>query len=603
MARQRGSLELPGNLEPQSNQPLDARELVKTKADLTNASNFPYSWVGMQVFVEAETKWYYLKAKPLTNVANWAEIGSGGGGTDDYDLLSNKPAIDGVELDKDSTAAGLNLATQDDIDALEGKFFIAEYGVTTAQEIIAFLDSAESKAPMLVKRGADYYTVITTFKQAENKAIIRTFATISGNFYIFTYTITDGTWANANYGVQKMLVSGTDIKTLNGESLLGAGDIDLPPYDDTALVDRITTAETDIGNIQTDLGNVYTKTETDAKIDEKLADYDHLDYKKADSPPTATEVVIGGQTVPVVEGTRYLVPVTGENRMEEYVVLDGEVWDLGPAAGSGVAQTETAITVSNPIGRFTMGEVIPAGTSLEEIDRKLLQKVSVPTLTDPSAALTFTAPTIAKVGTTVSGGAATVTLNRGSINPAYGTSGYRSGEATGYEIAVTGADTPYSDSNTTGAFTVPDITRATKGKVTITGTASYAAGEQPKNSDGEDYGSALAAGSKSAVKEIEFIVPFHYGATATLPRTDLSGLTEDLSKKGAKTFTVATNSEYVTFAYDAAYGDLRSIKDDSDQENIDGYTKTQITVDGFTYNVYISRFLTVDPAAVYKLSF
>jgi hypothetical protein len=34
----------------------------------------------------------------------------GGGGTDDYDGLKNKPAVDGIELSKDSTAAGLGLS-------------------------------------------------------------------------------------------------------------------------------------------------------------------------------------------------------------------------------------------------------------------------------------------------------------------------------------------------------------------------------------------------------------------------------------------------------------------------------------------------------------
>lgn len=105
--------------------------------------------------------------------------------------------------------------------------FVATYGVTTAQQINAFLDSDDPKAPMVVKRGNDYYTVITTAKQAENKVIIRTFATLSGAFYIFTYTVTDNTWANANYGVQQMLVSGTNIKTINGQSILGAGNIDV----------------------------------------------------------------------------------------------------------------------------------------------------------------------------------------------------------------------------------------------------------------------------------------------------------------------------------------------------------------------------------------
>lgn len=106
--------------------------------------------------------------------------------------------------------------------------FIAEYNVTTAQEIIAFIDaSKEPFAPMLVKRGADYYTVTTAAKQDANKVIIRTFATLSGNFYMFMYTVTDGTWASSSYGFQQMLESGTNIKTINGQSLLGSGNIEV----------------------------------------------------------------------------------------------------------------------------------------------------------------------------------------------------------------------------------------------------------------------------------------------------------------------------------------------------------------------------------------
>lgn len=573
MARQRGSLELPGNIEPQSNQPLDATRRVDTKADLTNATNFPFKWKGMDVFVESEEQWYFLKKLPLTDINNWEKFGAGSGVTVDDTLsetsvnpvqnkvitlsieqmnasmLGVQSRMDTAEADIDALEGRMD-TTEDDIDALKGKFFIATYNVTTSQELLAYLTSTnEPFAPIVVKRGNDYYTSILSAPSGDS-ALVRVLGSGSGDFHIFTYTVTDAVWANSGHTLQKKLVSGTDIKTINSESLLGAGDIELATPSD---IDQI---EISIADMNASMIGVQSRLDD-------------------------------------------MVPIKSIGNGLAYDDTTGEL----SATATGSAVTETAITVTNPIGRFTMNEVIPAGTPLEEIDRKLLQKVSVPTLTDPSASLTFTAPTLAKVGTTVSGGAATVTLNRGSINPAYGTSGYRSGEATGYAIAVTGGATPYSDNNDTGAFTVPDITRATPGKVTITGTASYAAGEQPKDSDGANYGTPLGAGSKSASKEIEFIAPFYYGATATLPRTDLTGLSEDLSKKGAKTYTVATDSEYVTFAYDASYGNLRSIKDEGDQENIDGYTKTQITVDGIAYNVYISQFLTVDPAAVYKLSF
>ncbi|MBR0090221.1 MAG: collagen-like protein [Lachnospiraceae bacterium] len=106
------------------------------------------------------------------------------------------------------------------------KAFVAEYNVTTAQEIIAYIDSTnEPFPPILIKRGSDYYTAITAQKQADNKVILRSFATLSGDYYIFMYTITDGLWAASNYPFQKKLESGTNIKTINGQSVIGSGNL------------------------------------------------------------------------------------------------------------------------------------------------------------------------------------------------------------------------------------------------------------------------------------------------------------------------------------------------------------------------------------------
>ena len=276
---------------------------------------------------------------------------------------------------------------------------------------------------------------------------------------------------------------------------------------------------------------------------------------------------------------------------------------INEAVASGGAVLSTSLTVSNPIGKATMDKVYDADTPLETLLRAMLANTYNPTLTPPSVSITWNVPALAKVGATVNAVNATVSFNRGRINPEYGTDGYRAGVATGYAVSLTGADSPFTDNNATGQFNVPAFTRATKGNVVLTGTVSHEAGQQPKDSDGNNYDNPYPAGDLSNTKTVDFIIPFYYGATKTLPRTDLSGLTEDLTKKGAKTYTVATNSEYVTFAYDAAYGDLKSIRDEGDQENIDGYAKTQITVGGVLYNVYTSQFLTVDPAAIYKLSF
>lgn len=81
----------------------------------------------------------------------------------------------------------------------------------------------------------------------------------------------------------------------------------------------------DIAN-QTDLN-----TFVDTKIEEELANFEYLDYKVADAPPTPTEVIIGGVTYPTEEGVRYLVKLSGVNKYEEYILVDGTIYDIGTA--------------------------------------------------------------------------------------------------------------------------------------------------------------------------------------------------------------------------------------------------------------------------------
>lgn len=371
-------------------------------------------------------------------------------------------------------------------------------------------------------------------------------------------------------------------------------------YDDTALAARVTANENA-------LGNMYTKAEVIEQIEAKLGDFDKLDYKVADSAPTATKVVIDGVEVDVVEGTRYLVQDATEDRFEEYVVLDGVVYDLGPAQGSGTADIETQFDVSNAVGRYSVGDNIAAGTPIETVIKNILTKVSVPTLTPPSANLAYSKAGFFKVGANIPSDTATLTFSRGSITPQYtAESEFRSGEATEYSIELTNADTSYSDSNLDGAaFTVPAFTKSSKGVVTLTGTVNYGAGVQPKDSDGNNYDSPLAAGSKTATKTLEFILPFVYGVSSTATITDFTGLTEDLTTKKAnkESYKFTTVVQHPVIAYDSAYGDLASILDQNGFETISGWTASTLTVDGQSYKVYVHNNATTDTNASYKFYF
>lgn len=165
---------------------------------------------------------------------------------------------------------------------------------------------------------------------------------------------------------------------------------------------------------------------------------------------------------------------------------DGTTEDAGRVAGGGggtSAELEAALDITRTVGGITSGDHYNAGTKLEQIFRDMLNPTDYPTLTNPSASLSATGAKLLEKGATLST-TFTVTFNRGSINPAYGTSGYRSGAATDY--ALNGGT---AQAENTFSVTVDETVTSYQA------TVNYAAGEQPKDSTGHDYSSPLAAGS------------------------------------------------------------------------------------------------------------
>lgn len=162
---------------------------------------------------------------------------------------------------------------------------------------------------------------------------------------------------------------------------------------------------------------------------------------------------------------------------------DGTIRFVPDAPGGGGGSLETELTVSKSTGGIESGTVYAVGTSYDLLWHDLLDPVAYPTLTAPSASLTATGVKLLETGSTLST-TMTIAFNRGSISPAYGTSGYRSGAAIDYTLAD---GTPQS----TNTFSVT----VTSAKTSYQGSVSYAAGEQPKDSKGNNYSTPLAAGS------------------------------------------------------------------------------------------------------------
>lgn len=155
-------------------------------------------------------------------------------------------------------------------------------------------------------------------------------------------------------------------------------------------------------------------------------------------------------------------------------------YDFG---GGGSAELTGSLTAAIEVGGIEAGTSYEEGTSLETVLRDMLEPTLYPTLTNPSASLAGTGNKLLETGASLNV-TITATFNRGSINPAYGTNGYRAGAATGYSL-----NSGTSQAGNTWSETVTSSNRS------FSASVSYAAGEQPKDSKGNNYNSPLPAGS------------------------------------------------------------------------------------------------------------
>lgn len=202
--------------------------------------------------------------------------------------------------------------------------------------------------------------------------------------------------------------------------------------------------------------------------------------------PTLADLTTEGNFPYAYDGMLVSVKATGE----VYMLIDATLptaslsWKkVNGDGGGGSAELEDDLETSVTVGGIPSGTEYEEGTKLEKIIRDLLNPVAYPTLTPPSVSLAGSGSKLLEVGATLAV-TLTATFSRGSINPAYGTSGYRSGAATGYSL--NSGDTQQGN---TWSETV------TGSNKTFQCSASYEAGEQPKDSVGEDYDSPLPAGS------------------------------------------------------------------------------------------------------------
>ena len=100
---------------------------------------------------------------------------------------------------------------------------------------------------------------------------------------------------------------------------------------------------------------------------------------------------------------------------------------------------------------------------------------------------------------------------------------------------------------------------------------------------------------------LTFVFPYFMGVinnTGELTSDVITQLTKKVETKGTKSYSFTTKDQMMVFAYPTAYGDLKSIKDPNDFENIGSFKKQVIYLDingGIQgYNVYYNESTTLN---------
>jgi hypothetical protein len=188
----------------------------------------------------------------------------------------------------------------------------------------------------------------------------------------------------------------------------------------------------------------------------------------------------------------------------------------------------------------------------------LLYPELFPTLTAPSNTFALTQAGLQEIGATLTL-AFSAAFNRGSIDPAYGTDGFRSGLPNEYNYTGTGLADETSTSLTDSQSVVDYV--VVSGVQSWTSSVDYDEGDQPLSSKGNNYLTALAAGTTSPAKSVSItgVYPF-YATTVAMGTVTKQTLVAHTSSYFSASMVAETGGEKQTCDLPDAVGALTGIQ-------------------------------------------
>ena len=248
------------------------------------------------------------------------------------------------------------------------------------------------------------------------------------------------------------------------------------------------------GSGTVDLSGYYTKIQADAK------------YQPTGNYALESEIAVINAAVASKENQ------VNKGNPNGYASLDssGKV----PVAQIPPTVTTSNITVNVAEGSKNPGDIVPAGTTLQQLATMIFSKTFTPVLTAPSFSLTCNTP-YAEIGASVSP-VLTFNFNRGSIYTNGVFQNYYSGDITSpyYSFYHSDGTTLYG-SQFTNAYTVSNYV-VNSGVNSFKAAVSYSQGPQPMDNFGVASGSPLPAGtSPNQTASLEGVYPIFATTVST----------------------------------------------------------------------------------------
>jgi hypothetical protein len=296
---------------------------------------------------------------------------------------------------------------------------------------------------------------------------------------------------------QDTLVSATNIKTINGESILGSGDlvisgggaVDLSDYYKKTETYSKVEVDTKIADIPpTDLSGYYNKTEVNNIIDSIPATdlsnyYDKTEtYSKVETNSlvaTKQDTLVSGNSIKTING--------------QSVLGSGDIVITG--GGSGGSSTFTG-TAAIDIGGIKVGDSWD-NVPISDVVNAIINPELFPTFVNPTFSFASTVNGFKEVGS-ITDITFNVNFSRGSITPQYSAeNNYRSGSPTTYNYNGPVGSEVKANNTLTDTKTITGYSIAI-GNNTFSCSVDYSIGTQPKSSKGNDYNTPLPAGTLAA---------------------------------------------------------------------------------------------------------